>query len=229
MIHRLRGTLRTTLPGTLRGSHATLQQLLFASSGGISSLVSDTFNDTDGVLLENHTPDIDSFGGGWSSTFSLYSTPEDIQINNNRVQTPGATGTKVGASVIDSRSANVIISGDIVTINQNSLGNNGIIFRYTNANNYWLLDGLNGGAWRLIEVTGGSSNTRDTGGSCVHNTAYSLIITLSGNSISAVIVDEVTLSYTSASHNNATIHGISQTQANPGKSTYHDNFLVIPN
>lgn len=97
--------------------------------------VLDRFRDTDGVLIQDHTPDIDVEGGGWSV---IQGGP--LSIESNRLFIPGATdwSAVVDPGIADS----YIITGAVVAADVNGFYAR-ILFRTIDINN-WLAFQLNG-------------------------------------------------------------------------------------
>lgn len=175
----------------------------------MADYVLDNFNDTDGTQITNHTPDTDVVGGGWSEV-PLFGDPEtgdtDIQSNEARVNT-----SNTGA-VIDAGQADVSVWADWRPPTGGT-GRATIPFRYSDADNHWLVNMREeNGDIGLSKIVSGSNNFHVESTSFTWNEGqtYEIEVRLSGNSI-RVFVDgtEVTaIARTDNFNNTATSHGI---------------------
>lgn len=88
---------------------------------------------------------------------------------------------------------------------------NGIVFRYVDNSNYWILWYYGGGGLTLYEITAGGSELR---ASAAENTTdvATATVTLSGNDISVDFYGH-TLTYSSSVRATATKHGIGRESA----------------
>lgn len=152
-------------------------------------LFQDTFTDTNGVLIENHTPNVDSQGGGWVKVLN------DIDIQSNRAN------KSLSASVLyiaDMGQTNMTVD---VTVNMQDAGAGrfqGLICR-SSADALTRFDCLisaGSNASRIIE----NGVTIRASGTPTINTSqdYSLEAVCSGSSITFTIDGGNTLSYNSA-------------------------------
>jgi len=120
--------MRPLVKGVARG---------ITNSGGAAAsgpLVQDTFTDTNGTLLTAHTPDVDTVGGGWVS----WGNGGSIDIQSNKASTiGGGSNPNFGSHYIDAGAADVDITSTYAVDASNDLG---ILVRYQDANNFWLLN-----------------------------------------------------------------------------------------
>jgi len=146
-------------------------------------LVQDTFTDSDGVLLVNHTPDIDTVGGGWFGA-------TQVVINSNKAKCN--INNDLYFVFIDPNISDLVVKANI---NQRI----GIVARASGDANLWLL-GANGATLqRLLERTSNSWYVRST-------TSYAdvvdapVVFTLNGTSITSTYNGQAGPSYTSSQH-----------------------------
>jgi hypothetical protein len=96
-------------------------------------LLSDSFTDTPGITLDQHTPDIGAITSGWILTDGT------VSIDGTGTMATGVSlGTSGAAQAVgDDGWADVLISAQMT---HNTGGTNnpyGIVFRYKDNNNYW--------------------------------------------------------------------------------------------
>ena len=186
----------------------------FSCSG---SIICDTFTDANGTALASHTPDKDVPGNPWVQQSG------SIQIQGNKAQWISGSGiATINAGVSDVSD----IEADM------SPGNNldicGMVLRFTDLNNYWLIElnsgsNSNSGLW---ERNGGVWFQR-----IAFTTSYAIgqvvavSATLSGQTIS-IKIGANSGSYTAAALNQtSTLHGIS---LDSNSSETADNFKIVP-
>jgi hypothetical protein len=201
----------------------TLYPWVKDSAGNVSSaygspvavqvyILLDNFTDPNDTLLTAHTPNVNNAGGSWSATFNNFGTANPLKITSNQatMALPGATC--VGGSVIETGQSNCILQADVTTINDSSTGNNGVIFRYVDSSNYLYADMLTNagasGVVRIRKVQAGSDTILATSsaGVLAANTTYTMVITLSGNSISVTAASK-NVNTTNTFNETATKHG----------------------
>ena len=175
----------------------------FSDSAGseFSPLAQDYFPDTNGVSLDAHTMDIDP-GGGWNEDNG------DWDIQSNRANATGAgPGGPGWIASVDVSQADVYIKA---IVNLVADGSGGIIFRFQDNSNLWLVT-LNDefDTITLFDRTGGSWNSQDDDSVALSpSTDYVLEVWLSGNSISAKVDGGNEVTATSAYLNTKTKHGL---------------------
>lgn len=185
--------------------------------GGVMKF-SDTFTDTNSVLLVNHTPDIDTVGGGWVAQNGAF----DIQSNKASGSTAPGSEPHIIAT-IETNQADVIIQSDIGLNADNAVR---IILRYVDNDNFWLCQSKGGvsDTMQIFERTSGSYQLRATG---IHTDAdedVTYTVTANGTTITFTSPTQ-SINYASATaHQTATIHGIGAIVT----GHTHDNFTIDP-
>lgn len=164
-------------------------------------LVRDTFTDADTTELQNHTPDLDRVGGGWTAGSTM-------QIIGNRL-TP--TTTTWRTVQIDTGKANVEHTCTFC-IGGHDKQPHGPLLRYASAGNYWVVEiQKSGSELQIQEWSSGSPTVRATtvvSPNLVINGVYALVVTAAGTTITATLDGGNQVSYASATaHLTATIHG----------------------
>ena len=178
----------------------------WGSGGSGVVLVYDTFTDTNGTALDAHTPDIDRSGSGWTEQHFSF----DITSNKATMDVGGDTQPQ-GLASIPTTAADVVIETVAQTSDNGSSSAFGIALRYSDNNNYWLLDVVPvSDTARMFEVNGGSYTSRGTSSPTIDiNTDYTLKAIASDQTIIFTVDGGDTVTYTSASHNESqTTHGI---------------------
>jgi len=163
--------------------------------------VSDTFTDTNSTLLSAHTPDD---GGPWVNNAG------DFVVFGNRAL-PSTDGLD-HISTIDTGGTDLTATVDVHVAN-NARFAGGIVFRFVDTSNYWLLriqrDGSSPAQVRLIEMTGGSETVRDThDDESMGGTTVEIQVVVSGSSIIGKLNGSTVVSYNSATHASATKQGL---------------------
>ena len=183
--------------------------------------VDDAFTDADSTNLSAHT---------------IYPTNTPVtawtvavgsaQIQGNRVQ--GMTNAADNVVVCDSGVADTTIKA---VVNEGATASDiGIVFRYLDADNYWLLflghqTGPN--VFRIYERTGGVFTQRATAAQTVTtNTDYNLQVVLSGNSMTGTINGGNSINYSSSVGASRTKHGLYFVPQG-SSATKADNFRVV--
>ena len=177
------------------------------ASGGITTLIYDTFTDTDTTVINSHTiAPTNTPSASWSATIALYETPPNITIVSNQATIIPGAGATGGGSVANAGTANVVITAVVTTFSGAGYGFNGLIGRYNNASSYWAFDCVPG--TNTIRILENGSTTRASASKVIAvNTAYNFTVTMNGNDLT-LDVDGTSCNYTSASNNDKTSHGI---------------------
>src|ERR1700736_354279 len=111
-------------------------------------LLSDTFTDATGTLLQNHTPDV---GPAWTK---VAGTP---QVNANQ-----AVGGSAGDNLVvaDAGAADVVQTLDMIFAASDS-SRLYLVGRYSDSSNYWQVYNL-AGTWRISKVVAGAETVLAT-------------------------------------------------------------------
>ena len=166
--------------------HLPLMGIISRQSGP-TTLVYDTFTDTDATALTDHTPDIDVVGGGW--VFGLGSAT----VQSNVAATPAGDNY----ILIDCGQSDFRMS--ITVANSASR----ILFRASDYNNLWLFYPADG---TLYERVGGGYTIRATTSSPVSYPCIVSIVT-NGTQIDCSFSTGGSLGYSSSTHQTATMIG----------------------
>jgi len=155
----------------------------------------DTFTGSNGTNINGRTSDS---GHTWT-------TGSNYSIQSNRCQYASVVGGVVLA-VLSGGQANDVLTA---TIRASGVHSFGLIGRYVDASNYWLVVYDWNAGMLIQEVNAGSFITRasNSGNAApAFNTDFTMTFTFSGTSISASC-NGVTISYTSSVHQSATGRG----------------------
>jgi hypothetical protein len=187
-----------------------------AAEAGPTTLISDTFTDANDTVLASHTiAPTNTPATSW--TVEAGGT---ISIQSNK-----AFSDTASKCVCDPADADVTLSA---VMQMTSIGANsaiGIVARYTDIDNHWMVRWYNG-TFEIVERTASVETQRDTEVFAISaDTDYTIQAVLNGTSITATLDGLHPLSYTSASHQAATKHGM-QLYAAGGQSSKGDNFTV---
>lgn len=121
-------------------------------------IFSDAFTDTDTTELESHTPNLPN----GDSTWDVLGTSAEWTIVSNQLERDISASTAdlavIGIGVADCRVTAVNVRIDFTSGTHTA----GIIFRYSDSNNYWKYEIYSGGGSRLIKVVSGSPTTVDS-------------------------------------------------------------------
>jgi hypothetical protein len=175
------------------------EMLLKGCGAGSAALLQDAFTGADGTNLTAHAMDL---GGGWTAVSGV----AKLLGNRANADTAGADG-KVTYQA-DAGRSDVTVQA---TVNLAGASNEcGLVFRYQDANNFWALSGYAGdGKLYLYEVNGGTTTQRAAGSAGVTSGVdFVLKVVLSGTGITAYKDGTQVLTYTSASFQAATRHGL---------------------
>ena len=195
----------------------TFQPKSQAAKAGI--VVYDTFTDTNGVLLSNHTPEIypagSTWGGGTATT--------DTTIRGNAAESQCAYATNSGCGIVTGLADCKItanVSGHNSPNTTYRYRGYGIKVRCSSAANgsssdtaTWyavLIAAANDEFYILEKASGDSYTTRATTSVTINkDQVYLMTITLSGATITATLDGANEISYSSATTNQtSTIHGV---------------------
>jgi hypothetical protein len=115
-----------------------------------TTIIADTFTGANGSALTAHAPDTNPLNRSWAVSGSPAPT-----LQNNRVAIP--SGSNYVTAVIDGGTPNVIVSTTFVAGANPAAGSNmaGLVFRYVDANNYFLFRRYNYGV-NLYSVVNGT-------------------------------------------------------------------------
>ena len=212
----------------------TFQPKSQAKKGGI--VVYDTFTDTDGTLLSDHTPEIypagSSWGGGAATNLTI--------INTNAACSPALYGTSLGCG-IDTGLVNCKITATVKAYYRNAntnYRNSGIRLRCNSAADssyndsstwYGVVVNSCSDKFQIIEKASGNSFTvlSETSVTMDLATSYTLVATVSGTTITATLDGANEISYSSASVNSSsTIHGVKPTTYDDMKTPMVLDFQV---
>lgn len=191
----------------------------------VAPLVLDRFTDTNGTLLQNHTPDIRPGTNPWTLT-----TPDGgaagadkVVINNNEV---GITLSAEGA-VINAGATDVAVEMDI---RSDTDGRYGIILRHASPGNFISFrvrepeEVVEFISWEAGSIGASSASVEFLP---LNEATYRFRVEVSGNNYTAYIDGEEVLTWTRANHATATAHGFLCYGSALGER--FDNFMVRDN
>jgi hypothetical protein len=203
----------------MAGAASITTTLSATGVGGAIVLLADNFQDTAGTALGSHTMDL---GPGWT-----VSSGDLLLDGNGNAYDDLSNQTNIGQS--DSGKANATVTAN-VTIHSGGTGSHGLVFRFSDTNNYWRITVTPGTTnnFKIQERSGGSLNTRATGSVTINTgTAYTLQVQANGtgtNAISATVNGGSLLQFSNpGSGGSNTKHGI---VAITDASTLFSQFLV---
>ena len=181
----------------------------FYAPKAAGALVQDLFTDTNGVSLQNHTPDVDAVGGGWV----IGRGPWTININMAIANYAATANNPYYHAYIETNQADVIIESTLFVGANNKGG--GACFRHTGYNDFWFVRvQQDSGAFQLVERTASAELIRDSNVAAIGAGNHTLRIELSGTAISATLDGGRTLSTVSAVRQAATQHGMIEHRGN---------------
>lgn len=153
----------------------------------------DHFTGADSTALPSHTPDTNTPGNAWASTFGTWI----LSSNQAKASALGAGGVAVAA--IDAGSANVVVCV------AHSASNAGPAGRVLDSANYWMAY-HSGTTLTIYECTSGTFTSRATvaGATAAPGT---VTLTMAGDVLTAA-VGAKSCTYTSAVGNTRTKHGL---------------------
>ncbi len=191
-----------------------LTRCIVASRNSVSRIiekvvVSDTFTDSDGTLLEAHTPDIDDVGLGWTVQRG---DPAEFKIDNNELLINLNNLTNTDQATIDAG-----ISDCVITLTMELGGVNPVFWFRVNGDvgnapehGFTVNMGISASLFRLSRVEGVTNQTLlDSAGHLYAvGEIVDLRITLNGDSIIAEdLTHGLTLSATDSFNQNETEYG----------------------
>jgi hypothetical protein len=170
----------------------------------MATVVLDNFTDTDGTSLDAHTPDTRPGSNMWTELVGNW------QITSNRAVI--VTATNQAKATIDSGTADGVISASLLRNGgtNSTQRDTAILFRYTDASNYWHV-GLNDVAdlFRIVQTTGGTQTVRASQAWTLNPTQFHTVeLTLDGDDMSATLDGGTAITYNSSQGNTSTVHGI---------------------
>lgn len=178
-------------------------------------VLSDTFTDTDGVHLHDHTMNI---GPGWTAgnTFT---------INNNRLVNSGSGGHDY--AVVEAGKADVDVSADFI-IPANPYFQGSIIFRYQDSGNNWLLYLYATGTNVTVELYKGTGSYASQGSynaGVLAPGTYPLRVVASGNNIKCYFNGTLRIEVNDATLNTKTKVGLHSWVTGSYVNVPVDNFI----
>lgn len=166
--------------------------------------VRDYFVDPNGTNLANHQPNIDKERGGWTVALGTF----DIQANQTNVTGVGGVNNQAIA-VIDAGQSDGIISVDkFCDVSTDILG---LVFRYQDANNFWLLYpvAMSPALWRLSYYQAGVLNVVTSAALLwLHTSDHNVMVYLRGDRIDCYIAGTWRMGTNNALFQTETEHGI---------------------
>lgn len=165
----------------------------------VSILVYDTFTDTNSVALTSHTPD--------KSPAPWVAIAGTMDIQSNKAS--WASGA-LNIQTINTGKADCTISCIVTTAGGIANDQNGISFRVIDTDNRWVAYLNNqGNTVNLLKfVTGTPTSGGSAAMTLANNTAYTVEVVLSGNSIIMNVDGVQKFSISDAAHATATRHGL---------------------
>ncbi len=202
-------TRQVAAENTVRG---TLRPWNGASAGPAPILILDNFTDVNGTALANHTPDIDTAGGGWTiATNGL--------ISNNAL---GGNSNFEMPLMIDSGVADVTAVAEFATAKSGF----GLIVNGVDINNFWMgvVEGTN---LRIYERSNGSFTQRASV-NIPASSAHTLTLISSGDTLTltASHVPNSPCAYTVTNRPKKTATFVGVRQFYPAYTYPIDNFQV---
>ena len=171
-----------------------------------------TFDAANGTSLDAITPEI---GGGWTEQAG------NMDIQSNRANLV----TGIAKSTIESGLGDAVVS---CTINMTAPAvTAGLIVRYEDNNNYWLVYLLTAtNKMDLYEVNGGGLTKRATASVVIDSGIdYKVLVLLTGTTIRCFVDDGSTAGYISAFNQTKTKHGL---YCDTNVTVRFDNFAIYP-
>lgn len=183
----------------------------------------DTFTDTNGVLIQNHTPNV---GGAWAKvTLTAGGGGAVPQIQSNRLVISGiddAARANTGC-VVESGTPNINMEFDYVS----ALANRGVaILRYVSTGNYYSLRMRHTEAdFRLAKNNGGVATVLATPSfTWVDAQMYRIRVVMEGDNFYCYIDGSLKITAFDSFQNTATMHGLGRGSSNGNDS--FDNFSL---
>lgn len=183
----------------------------------VTVLVEDSFTDSNGTSLSAHTiAPTNTPATSWNVSAGTYS----ITDNQAVPATSGTSHAHVDAGVADCTIELKVLVGASVSTES------GIMFRYQDANNFWVIDAdYSNQQLNIWDRTSGTYNLRAfTPLTLTLGVQYNLKVVLSGNDITATINEGSETTFNSAVGASRTKHGVWAITAAIG--TKHDDFKI---
>jgi hypothetical protein len=191
--------------------------------------VYDYFEEPDGTLLSAHAPTINIAGNPWVNW--QYDSPYDNGIFTINSKSAGVVESNaIAQAIIDTTISDISLEVNVTMGNNGLHGSQGIIFRFIDTANYWIITKDGGSNIVLSEVLADVSTQRDTFAAGISaNITYAFKLEAIGSIVVGYLDDVEVLRYESATvHQFATAHGI-QGIAISGSITRFRNFSVSAN
>ncbi len=199
-------------PGLLRGSGA-----------GSTILLQDTFTDDDATLLENHTPDIDTAGNGWSVVAGNWT------ISNNKL-VEGVNTNAVCRVDVGDADVTITMKMTIGPDNSNRCFS-GIGFRIVDDDDMWAFRFSGNittgeGEWEIREWIPTPTQRASSGSAIVvEDQVYTLKVVCEGQTVVGYVDGDEVCRYESASGNESvTSHGVRH--GDSAETTRFDDFTI---
>jgi hypothetical protein len=183
------------------------------AAAGPTTLISDTFTDTNGTALASHT-------------IAPTNTPATSWTVGEGTGTTEGNRARIAGAVCSANCDAGIADGTIqATVRRSGTSDNAVMFRYQDATNYWIADLQAAGAFKIFERNAGSFTERATAVATFSaDTDYVVTVILNGTSIIARVDGANELTHTSTFLQSATKHGI--WGARSSGNVEFDNFSV---
>lgn len=176
----------------------------------------DTFADTNGVLLSAHAMDR---GGGWT----VHTGGFDIQSGRANHTANGGDGLALAS--VDVGRSDARPSCTLVAEAETAAP--GLAFRVVDGQNFWYATVSSAlDLFRLIEATANTYTIRASASAAIGFTDHVVSATMVGESIAVLLDGGNELTYSSASHLAATRHGI-YAEGSTLNDAQHDDFEVV--
>lgn len=187
------------------------------AAAGPTTLIEDAFTDTDATALSSHTiAPTNTPAASWASDSGA------MDINGNKART-----TTLASGLVQYR-ANAGVSDCVVSVDVTPVGASvlGMSLRRNSAVNQWVLvalEGIAGNLFRLYEQATGYTLRASTAVTVTAGVTYALRATLNGTSIVGTLNGTNEISFSSASYQTETNHGIRDDHT----GSKFDNFKVM--
>ena len=191
-----------------------IQGFLVPASGGPTTLVQDSYTDTNGTALSSHTPDV---GVAWSVIDRSSNGTLSIQSNQiNLASGAGGSGTFITHQDTGETDPTMQIDGGGRTRDgSNNNGFMGLAFGVTDTDNLWIYSGWTATTtsitWAIYDITTGSFTLRasevESGLSSGTFYARQLKAIVSGSTVTATRDGANEISYNSYTATSVTEHG----------------------
>lgn len=191
----------------------------------VTALILDQFTDADNTLLSSHTiAPTNTPATAWTNALGTW------RVVSNTARKTASAGDNQNVCYCDAGVADVTIEA---TFAPTQTYDGGILFNYTDINNYWMyVCSYNGGSvLRIIyERAGGSFNTRaqKSGQTQPFNATYTLKVVTSGDAVTAYLdgVIDLTYSVSNRPQKTSTKHGLRSFGGTASDQTPFDNFTI---